>query len=601
MLASLDRGVGAVDRAVLCQPGSAQIPTLVVDLPTLDIIVRDERGERLEDFEVRVHGASDMRLDSVALRTDAEGVLRLHGCRPPLEIELAVSGYIVSSEQTAGWLRSRSERAWLAHGPWWPPAESRSIELSVERRSAAVRLIDAETRKVLEGPAQVETQVIVEGGAWHSIRAHALPIRGASRRLPIVNHDRHRRGAERLVVAYLGYRPEAIDVNAVLRGGSETASDVILQPQPSKVIRVLDASGHPYRSRLFTRQSTSGCQQLVTPDADGRLPAFAWDGSDVSLSELRMTGNSLTGDMLIELGSVDAATLHQDDEATFVVPSSVGTLVVTDVPPTAPPIIALHESGAPAVAVANSASREIKFSGIACGRVFVGPRAWATQLAAQGYAIEDEDAVSIRSGGTVRIPWDERWSIESPIEGRIEISALEPPEIFLWPLYASTETYVMRSSTIERIPVSEDGRYVIPVGEPLPEVLLVCIPSIGGSALQPGSRRMDVLDAIRPGDDGSVAFGTLQLTWKGPNPPDWLMVHVQLSHTRIGNRSALPALGRLDESIRIEWDPSAPLRWTGVPTSTERLMAMAAGRDAIEVNLDWSRESTLEIDVAEDM
>ncbi len=461
------------------------------------------------------------------------------------------------------------------------------VTVHVERCGVLLQLVDAVTGMPLVAVAEVDYERFREhkdkGVSWRprTILHQSMVLDDGGLALGCLYlpklRDENARRRERLRLVVEGYRPTwltgaDLEENAPRR-------EVQLVPGARLVrVQVLYADGVPFAGKLRLRDGVSRSVSITAePDSKGCLPAIDWGGGEIQVSCSRWKDPKVEAASPFDperdqnkegsfvLGTVPAADIV-DGQARLVLPYAPArcALEVRGVPQGAPALVAIDLEGA------RRRSTRIgdvaRFVDLPPGLHLIGSTEWVVRVEGQvEWEAWDRFAVTLVGGEERSIDWDPQWWLTDEIRGRITCAPESMAELFLRPWYGGREVRVPPKDDL-RIHLDQDGGYLIPVGEPRPELLLVC--KVGSDSWTP------VLMALEPGQDAHVALGTVVVEWGGaPASGSNSKVSYRCGHPDLG----VPFTNQRHTRDSTDWNRLSPLTLSAVPIGVTELRVSLKG------------------------
>lgn len=264
---------------------------------------------------------------------------------------------------------------------------------------------------------------------------------------------------------------------------------LVLEPATPRGLRVLDAGGSPIDLALHPLAVQESLPYETTAGSLGAHPILPWIGGDVALRAHPAT-LGLPGDALVELAELDADWLADHEFTELVIPIEWGRVTVRGAAGRTADLVLVDAAGFEHRPDRRDADR-VHFDGVPPGVFFVGP----ADVARQRARFADRGAArTLAAGESVAVEWEDAWSLDARLEGRVEVASLDCPTPFLMPCYLDTPDALELDRDDPWISVDDEGRYSVPRGRPLPTSMLVC-------SLAPPLGEVVVHEVVAPGVD----------------------------------------------------------------------------------------------------
>lgn len=431
----------------------------------------------------------------------AAGYWRLSIARSPYVIRSAdVDGVVVDPDMPLETVIHVSEQA-----------ERVLILLSAGLR---VRLLSAVTRQPIRGGFTYGILYRTRTGELVGVASHdgMTDAEGRARLLPIAP-DLDSRTAYVLALDTAGFRTTHVSVEQI-RPDLATLEDVevLLEPCLPTDLLLSYRDGTPFRGTIRITADGHGGRRIVyagDTEPDGRLIGLPIEAREfVQVFDIRENRIASLAENALIAGRVNAITVDQ----------GYGRLRIRDVPDKAPGVAILDVAGGLDYACMEHQPDLLLSEPIPPGEYFVGPhqvaaaeRAGASAWGGMERGDWGRHRVVIRAGEEVTIGWDPRWGPSRGVEGRVEVHGSEAGDLFLVPVYSDSHASIRWGPVSSRVYLSESGAYSLPAGGCPPTLLLVCALDSAGMPVP--------IDAVAPGGDAYVRYGTVRMIWEGTPSP----------------------------------------------------------------------------------
>jgi hypothetical protein len=577
---------GTVGATLRLQPGEHVEVVLAEGGLSLTLIENDS-DQPLAGIQVETWKPLDPRSATQLYETDSTGVIRIPASSAPIFVKPLLIDEAPKLRVIGG---SASASATLSADPGvirLPHAiegEELLIELTFfpARDRARLELVNEIDGTAVTGPAHVALRRTVPGVSSDgsprelpyvrmpkSMRKTISSVRDGELLVPphVMNElDRVPESLSEveLVVTVDGFRPlHLADVRSVLLPGQAGTAHSMM-PAPHRWMQVSHADGSAYRGRVavYSPHDHAYCFNSEVGDG-GVFGPFDWLGGDVEVITEVMGRSPRQPAQL-----VPASNLELQEKIAITLPSRTGSIAVQGVPAfsSALGLVALRYDSGIEYPPTSTGESDCRFDGLPIGKYAVGPRDWlrgalANSRVTHGVfssADSTQSMLQVRAGVVTTAQWQHAWAAASDLRGRVRIVGSASSEPLLIPVYgirnpASGVAWdpvpsVVVSAARRTVPVEDAGWYRIRAGEPVPDLIAVCLPDSAGWC---DINAVHLVATIEPGESIEIPTGSIVLSWED-DPLD----------ADLGVRYRV---GRPD----LRWQVRGPLVWSNNTWSTE--------------------------------
>lgn len=232
--------------------------------------------------------------------------------------------------------------------------------------------------------------------------------------------------------------------------------------------------------------------QICETNSDGRAGPFSIQDNGVVIS----TGAVAPVRQAVRVE--DLIRRNGTQEVDFFLPKqSASAVVIENVPRGAPTIFAMDSFENLFEFTSTAGDGSLLEIYLPSGEYIFGPRTWVMSRANRRLRSGGFGGLSVRER-TV-LGWDLRWAIGSAVSGIVQTDSNHERSLWLSPIYDNVNLYFYPQEATARIPIDQNGRYVISVGDCMPERLVLCS-AVSGLDLD----GIVALGSFKPGRDFSV-------------------------------------------------------------------------------------------------
>lgn len=472
--------------------------------------------ELIENLSVIVRSASSPGVEGQTLVTGKSGEINLSGLRYPVSIQFPHRNVEID-EQALLDLGSAPFVTLVKNGLILSQQDKKlgsATHIPIKRLAPSIVLRNAGTNALLTGEARYRFEFLEGGEVKRSARwVKRTLIKG---RLALQSM-RISRGGLQIRVSAQGFVSRVLDEN-LLREISEPKSgtlEVSLQPLSSIQIRLLDDAETPWRGEIIAL--TAGTNDIVwsgRPRTDGGLSNFYYSESDVEIVPKNRPGEQMkvsADGRSRTIAQIPQAKLKSGEEITVRVNSPACNLVVMEIPDGAPPIIAMHESGARFMPELDRTLSEALFIGIPAGGYLVGPPTFIESIWTRKHNGPLLESVDIPAGESRSVLWDSDWLAEAPTAGRVVLPPDIDADIGVVPVYGRLGSAPLIGRSMATISLDHLGNYELPSNAPIPSALVIVS---GQPPINPKSAYLlpvRVLAVCKPGGEFVLPFRIVSL------------------------------------------------------------------------------------------
>jgi len=577
---------GAVGATLRLQPGEHVELILTEGALTLTLIENDS-DRPLAGMQVETWKPLDPRSTTRSYETDSMGVIRIPASPTPVFVKPLLSDEAPRLRVVGG---SAAASATLSADPGvirLPHAmdgEELLIEVTLVpvRDRARLELVNEIDGTAVTGPAHVTLRrtvpVVTSDGRPRELPYVRMPrsipktistLRNGELLVPPHVMDELNRVPEslsemELVVTVDGFLPlHLADVRSVLLPG-QTGTTHSMKPAPHRWVKVSHADGSAYRGRVavYSPHHHAYCYNSEVGDG-GVFGPFDWLGGDIEVITEVMGRSPRQPAQL-----VPASNLDLQEKISITLPSRTGSIAVKGVPAfsSALGLVALRYDSGIEYPPTSTGESDCRFDGLPIGKYAVGPRDWlrgalANSRVTHGVfssAESTQSMLQVRAGVVTTAQWQHAWAAASDLRGRVRIVGSAGSEPLLIPVYGIRDPAsgiawdpvpsVIVSAARRTVPLEDAGWYRIRAGEPVPDLIAVCLPDSAGWC---DINAVHLVATIEPGESIEIPTGSIVLSWEG-DPLD----------ADLGVRYRV---GRPD----LRWQVRGPLVWSNNTWSTE--------------------------------
>lgn len=554
-------GIGAQVR-----PGETR--TIVVGRPSSGLRFLDlDTHEPVAGVRVRVHRSGTDRLAARVLETSEAGDVALTVSESGHEVEL-MDEHVAWSRPLPASVTERV-RGGVHVSATGETGEPTILFVHVER--ATLMLHDASTGLPIDA--------VIEATVTYADRSEPIPpgfyksfvVRDG--RFPLQRFDSSARADPRLWCAIRppGYvMTDVPDLSRVYLSAPEPLR-VDLEPAVRRRLRFVDTTGTPFTSGVYVSDHEWLRDfYFGRPDDLDGIVEVDWGGGDLVVWRPSRNADRGSSNGRTLLARVSGSLLEQQEEVLVVIDDEArGEVVVMGVP-AGVAVHAIGVGGRHAIAIAGSDGR-VELGAFSPGRLLVGTKPWVDHNQENFRIGHFPDALQVAPRRTLRVAYEKRWTLDSPIEGRIALDAITRAHAVVLPEYTTQPGKAPPSRPRLEIGLDDAGRYTIPAGDPLPERLAVWV----ANQLDPerGPLHGRYLAAWADAGAESVpSLGTLEVVLPSDSTLDRVEIEWTYRDARVG----------LDKTARAELERGESLHLPGLPQGPVRLLCTANGRDWTE-------------------
>ena len=496
----------ALGDGILVRPGETGV--LVSGAPGVAVELVDERsGAPVGGVRARVRPTEGEALAGDVLVSGADGQLAFPDRPGGSELEL-LDGFVEPTDELpAPWVRRPRTGLHL------PPQGGDAARVRLPLRVGEARLLvsDAITHAPFEGKVELALSRYARTSEIPPGFFSSYSVRHGILRLPHVIAAFSEDPGCWCAIQASGY--VLTEVSGISRAYSQAPEPlpVELQPAQKRALRFVNPRGDPYTAYL--RLGTVDVPRVLfwgqPNDLDG-VVEVEWGGGDLVAWRIAFPGERADENSRFELARVPAARLANDQEIVVVVKDEGQVQVLVVHAPVGSVLHAIDEGGGRTVALADN-DGVARFGGLLPGQILVGEAGWVDRNEYAQQLGTFPDAPTAKPGETLRVEYDPRWKLRQPIAGRVVLDEATAASTLLLPEYTTKPGAAVPIGHAYAIRTDEQGRYVIPAGDPRPERIGVWIrEDVDPSTCIPGQRFLAAW--VEPGSNVVPGIGGAQVT-----------------------------------------------------------------------------------------
>ena len=569
----------------LVAPGGFQevlVPNDVRSIQVIDAVTQAPlEGTR---FLIRDSGA---RAGSAAEQTsDSSGVLEVPDSPNGVEIQLSDPRYRLAQPAAAG-LEKVDRTTLLCAASSANPKAASAPTILLNRQRAGLRIMDRRTGQPIESPTVVHISRFPKDDRVPPGAFQVVANEGGLLTLPALNEEFLSLPDTWMLVCPDGYRWEVLDSLGLVYGEAAGTTELMCVPAPLRFFEVLDEAGRPFRQKICV-EAADGRQRYLhgIPDERGRLGPLSWQGDDLIVWRFATEGEESGESGRVVMQSWAAAEIERRELLAVTARIETGSIRVTGVP-TGFRVWLLNtnrELYMPSSTEGNTQT----FTGVMPGEATLGPLPWIRQLESRSHYGVDLSTVKVQPGDESIVPFDSRWRLDSPIDGRIDLHGAALASVELQPVYGSVAVQFPWYKVPQLIPLDESGRYQLRQGEPMPEALLLRVPTKHGSLRRKATDYV-TLQVLDVGGEHDPQLGSLSLHVDGFEPSTRLRAQWKQMVRR------LPRHEPVEAKFAAEWRAGEPLHVPCIPQGSHTLEITSEGSVwKIEVTIAGGTETVVQ-------
>ncbi|MCP5024214.1 MAG: hypothetical protein GY930_20895, partial [bacterium] len=393
-----------------------------------------------------------------------------------------------------------------------------SYEVTADSRGQWIQLVDAETGQPINREVHVDferhSQLESYGGfSWNPLEKHLFS------RTHRTTHEGWTQlfstgsitPKSQLVLWTQGYEPKIEVDPASFFNPAISAQRVLLKPNEhqAKKVKLVDRDGISYQG--WVTVSDLGLKRFLSVQVvtkDNPHPSVPWFGNDLLLKFPQPGMAPIT---------IKSSDLRGPGELVVVMRTTLGTVVINNVPPNAPAAQLMPCGFSTPIPASNEYGTSIEFTGLAPGKYLAGTNAWVSTEFWRSNTPGFEWDLELGSGEALRQDWNPEWVKDTPPSGSVSFpgrnGSFHP---YAFPIYGAYAVGSYIGLDEFRIEINAQGKYELAL-HPRPGRFMIVRDT-------PGSKRQVL--ALVPSDEiCSIALGSIRITAPNGVAPGTLIAY----------------------------------------------------------------------------